>query len=62
MKQNEVYGVSTDGIETTPNEVYGVSTADIETTPNVVYGTTFDYSIRVLSGPPHSHSYEDINI
>ena len=25
MNQNEVYGVSTDGIETTPNEVYGVS-------------------------------------
>ena len=30
MNQNEVYGVSTDGIETTPNEVYGVSSHPLQ--------------------------------
>ena len=39
---NVVYGVSTDGIETTPNVVYGISTDGIETTPNVVYGVKTD--------------------
>ena len=42
MKQNEVYGISAAGIETTSSKVYGVSSDDIETTPNVVYGTAFD--------------------
>ena len=42
MKANEIYGVSTDGIETTPNEVYGVGTDGIETTPNEVYGVGND--------------------
>ena len=37
---NEVYGVSTDGTETTPDEVYGVGTDGIETTPNEVYGVS----------------------
>ena len=44
---NEVYGVSTDGIETT---VYGVSTDGIETTPNEVYG--------VNTHPLQGHVYE----
>ena len=32
MKLNEVYGVNTDGIKSTPNEVDEVSTDSIETT------------------------------
>ena len=54
MKANEIYGVSTDDIETIPNEVYGVGTDGIETTPSEVYG------VRDL--PVQDHIYEDVKI
>ena len=71
MKTNEVYGVSTDGIETTPNEVYGISTDGIETTPNEVYvikciDTPASEQRQPVaadrqSGPSPTHTYEDIH-
>ena len=73
MKTNEVYGVSTDGIETTPNEVYGVSTDGIETTPNEVYGVSETKVNKIRQqilcqtndrqgGPSPSHAYEHVDI
>ena len=40
MESNEVYGILTDGICTTPNELYGVRTDAIEMKTNEVYGVT----------------------
>ena len=54
MRPNEVYGIVTDGITTTPKEVYGVNTNAIETAPNAVYG------VNISTEPTPSVMYEDI--
>ena len=40
MKSNEVYGIVTDGLCTTPSEAFGVRTGAIEMKSNEVYGIT----------------------
>lgn len=51
-----------DTMEKKQNEVYRVSTDGIETTPNVVYGAAFDPGTKVFRSPSLPHVYEDINI
>ena len=58
MKTNEVYGVSTDGIETTPNEVYGVSGTQVKKTRQPILCQTNDTQV----GPSPPHAYEHIDI
>lgn len=54
MRSNEVYGIITDGIATTPNEVYGVNTDAIETAPNIVYAV--NVSVETTQNEVHTKS------
>ena len=57
MKANEIYGISTDGIETTPNEVYVINC--IGTPANKQRQPV---TMNRQSGPSPTHTYEDMNI